>query len=43
MIEFSDNNNVLFLINLTLFYLNRDFYSYINFNLNLISYKITRE
>ena len=39
----SDNNNILFAINLTLFYLNKNFHSQINFNSNFILYKITRE
>ena len=41
--KFSDNNNILFVIDLTLFYLNKNFYSHINFNSNFIFYKIIRE
>ena len=41
--KFSNNNNVSFVIDLIFFYLNKNFYSYISFNLNLIFYKITRE
>ena len=41
--KFNNNNNILFAIDLTLFYLNKKFYSHISFNSNFILYKITRE
>ena len=41
--KFSDNNNILFAIDLIFFYLNKSFYSHISFNSNFIFYKITRE
>ena len=41
--KFNDNNSISFIINLTFFYLNKKFYSHINFNSNFILYKITRE
>ena len=43
MIKFSDNNSISFVIDLTLFYLNKRFYSHISFNSNFILYEITRE
>ena len=43
MIEFADNNNVLIFINVSLFYINKGFHSYMSFNFNIINYVITRK
>ena len=43
MMKFSDNNNILSAIDLTSFYLNKDFYSRISFDSNFILYKTIRE
>ena len=43
MIKFNNNNNISSVIDLTLFYINKNFYSYISFDLDFISYKITRK
>ena len=41
--KFSDNNSILFAIDLIFFYLNKRFYFRINSNLNFILYKTIRE
>ena len=38
-----NNNNVLIFINVSLFYVNKDFHFYINFNFNIINYVIIRK
>ena len=43
MLEFSDNNNISTSLSLILFYLNYNFYSRINFILDIILYKIIRK
>ena len=43
MIEFANNNNVLIFTNISFFYINKEFHSRINFNLNTIDYIITRK
>ena len=43
MIEFANNNNVSTFINMSSFYINKGFYFYINFNLNIINYVIIRK
>ncbi len=41
MIKFIDNNAISLLIKQSAFFLNKRFHFYINFDLNLIKYKIT--
>ena len=41
--EFTNNNNVSTFINVLFFYTNKEFYSYINFNPNIIDCVITRK
>ena len=43
MIEFANNNNVLAFTNISLFYINKGFYSRISFNFNIINYVIIRK
>ena len=38
-----NNNNVLIFINVSLFYINKDFYFRISFNFNIIDYIIIRK
>ena len=40
MIEFADNNSVLVFINMSLFYINKDFHFRISFNFDIINYVI---
>ena len=42
MIEFIDNNAILLLIEQSAFFLNKDFYSHMSFNLNSTEYEITQ-
>ena len=41
--QFANNNNVLTFINVLLFYANKGFHFYINFNSNIIDHVITRK
>jgi len=43
MIEFVDNNILFSVIFLTLFFMNKNFHSYMNFNSDIIEYESTRE
>ena len=38
-----NNNNILVFINMSFFYVNKDFYFRINFNLDIINYVIIRK
>ena len=39
MMKFSDNNNIISVISLSLFYLNKGFHSHMSFNSDTITYK----
>ena len=43
MIEFTNNNVLFSIINLFSFFINKDFYSKISFNSDIIKYKIIRK
>ncbi len=43
MIKFADNNALFSVIFMTFFFMNKNFYSRISFNFNIIKYKSTRE
>ena len=43
MTEFVNNNNVFAFINVSPFYVNKEFHFRISFNLNIIDYIITRK
>ena len=43
IVEFADNNNVSTSINMSLFYVNKEFHSRISFGSDIIDYAITRK
>ena len=43
MIEFANNNDVSTFTNVSLFYANKEFHSYMNFNFDIIDYVIIRK
>ncbi len=43
MIKFTNNNALFLVIFMTFFFINKNFYFYISFNLNIIKYKSIRE
>ncbi len=43
MIEFANNNALFFVINMILFFMNKDFHSRISFDSDLIEYESIRE
>ena len=43
IIEFANNDNVFIFINISFFYINKDIYSRINLNFNIINYITIRK